>query len=159
MKISIKRFVDSSHLLKSDIMNRLQVSKPTYYKLYNGTSTGIQLDTLEKICKLFKCSPNDVITGWENLYDDELPDDFITDAEVQNNRDAKYYEDFQASPIFRPNRGYKPITDECNIDNKNFLEALSNAELVAIELLHHPEFSKLIDKIIEEEGNKKDGTA
>ena len=49
MKISIKSFVDSSHLLKSDIMNQLQVSKPTYYKLYNGTSTGIQLDTLEKI--------------------------------------------------------------------------------------------------------------
>ena len=157
MKISIKSFVDSSHLLKSDIMNRLQVSKPTYYKLYNGTSTGIQLDTLEKICKLFKCSPNDVITGWENLYDDELPDDFITDAEVQNNRDAKYYEDLQASPIFRPDGKYRTI-DQFNSDKKNFLEALSNAELIAIELLHHPEFSELIDKIIEEEGNKKDGT-
>lgn len=138
-------------------MNRLQVSKPTYYKLYNGTSTGIQLDTLEKICKLFKCSPNDVITGWENLYDDELPDDFITDAEVQNNRDAKYYEDLQASPIFRPDGKYRTI-DQFNSDKKNFLEALSNAELIAIELLHHPEFSELIDKIIEEEGNKKDGT-
>ncbi len=158
MKISIKSFVDSSHLLKSDIMNQLQVSKPTYYKLYNGTSTGIQLDTLEKICKLFKCSPNDVITGWENLYDDELPDDFITDLEVENNRDAKYYEDFQASPIFRPDGKYRTI-DQYNSYNKEFLEALSNAELVAIELLHHPEFSKLIDKIIEEEGNKKDGTA
>lgn len=158
MKISIKRFVDRSHLLKSDIMNRLQVSKPTYYKLYNGTSTGIQLDTLEKICKLFKCSPNDVITGWENLYDDELPDDFITDAEVQNNRDAKYYEDLQASPMFRPDGKYRTI-DQFNSDKKNFLEALSNAELIAIELLHHPEFSELIDKIIEEEGNKKDGTA
>ena len=158
MKISIKRFVDSSHLLKSDIMNRLQVSKPTYYKLYNGTSTGIQLDTLEKICKLFKCSPNDVITGWENLYDDELPDDFITDLEVENNRDAKYYEDLQASPIFRPDGKYRTI-DQFNSDKKNFLEALSNAELIAIELLHHPEFSELIDKIIEEEGNKKDGTA
>ena len=157
MKISIKRFVDSSHLLKSDIMNRLQVSKPTYYKLYNGTSTGIQLDTLEKICKLFKCSPNDVITGWENLYDDELPDDFITDLEVENNRDAKYYEDLQASPIFRPDGKYRTI-DQFNSDKKNFLEALSNAELIAIELLHHPEFSELIDKIIEEEGNKKDGT-
>ena len=158
MKISIKRFVDRSHLLKSDIMNRLQVSKPTYYKLYNGTSTGIQLDTLEKICKLFKCSPNDVITGWENLYDDELPDDFITDAEVQNNRDAKYYGDLQASPMFRPDGKYRTI-DQFNSDKKNFLEALSNAELIAIELLHHPEFSELIDKIIEEEGNKKDGTA
>ena len=63
MKISIKRFVDRSHLLKSDIMNRLQVSKPTYYKLYNGTSTGIQLDTLEKICKLFKCSPKAASLG------------------------------------------------------------------------------------------------
>lgn len=156
MKISIKNLVDRSHLLKTDIMNRLQVSKPTYYKLYNGTSTGIQLDTLEKICKLFKCTPNDVITGYEDLYNDELPDDFITDLEVENNRDTKYYDDLQASPIFRSDGKYKTI-DEFNSDKKNFLEALSNAELVAIELLHHPEFSELINKVIKEE-NKKDGT-
>lgn len=157
MKISIKNLVDRSHLLKTDIMNRLQISKPTYYKLYNGTSTGIQLDTLEKICKLFKCTPNDVITGYEDLYNDELPDDFITDLEVENNRDTKYYGDLQASPIFRSDGKYKTI-DEFNSDKKNFLEALSNAELVAIELLHHPEFSELINKVIKEEENKKDGT-
>lgn len=157
MKISIKNLVDRSHLLKTDIMNRLQISKPTYYKLYNGTSTGIQLDTLEKICKLFKCTPNDVITGYEDLYNDELPDDFITDLEVENNRDTKYYDDLQASPIFRSDGKYKTI-DEFNSDKKNFLEALSNAELVAIELLHHPEFSELINKVIKEEENKKDGT-
>lgn len=154
MKISIKNLVDRSHLLKTDIIDRLQVSKPTYYKLYNGTSTGIQLDTLEKICKLFKCTPNDVITGYEDLYNDELPDDFITDLEVENNRDTKYYGDLQASPIFRSDGKYKTI-DEFNSDKKNFLEALSNAELVAIELLHHPEFSELINKVIKEEENKK----
>lgn len=157
MKISIKNFVDRSHLLKTDIIDRLQVSKPTYYKLYNGTSTGIQLDTLEKICKLFKCTPNDIITGYEDLYNDELPDDFITDLEVENNRDTKYYDDLQASPIFRSDGKYKTI-DEFNSDKKNFLEALSNAELVAIELLHHPEFSELINKVMKEEENKKDGT-
>lgn len=157
MKISIKNLVDRSHLLKTDIMNRLQISKPTYYKLYNGTSTGIQLDTLEKICKLFKCTPNDVITGYENLYNDELPDEFITDLEVENNRDTKYYDDLQASPIFRSDGKYKTI-DEFNSDKENFLEALSNAELVAIELLRHPEFSELINKVIKEEENKKDGT-
>lgn len=157
MKISIKNLVDRSHLLKTDIIDRLQVSKPTYYKLYNGTSTGIQLDTLEKICKLFKCTPNDVITGYEDLYNDELPDDFITDLEVENNRDTKYYDDLQASPIFRSDGKYKTI-DEFNSDKENFLEALSNAELVAIELLRHPEFSELINKVIKEEENKKDGT-
>lgn len=157
MKISIKKLVDISGMPINEIIEKLQVSKPTYYKLYNGTSTGIQLDTLEKICKLFKCSPNDVITGWENLYDDELPDDFITDLEVENNRDAKYYEGFQASPIFRPDGKYRTI-DQFNSDKENFLEALSNAELVAIELLRHPEFSELINKVIKEEENKKDGT-
>ena len=138
-------------------MNRLQISKPTYYKLYNGTSTGIQLDTLEKICKLFKCTPNDVITGYEDLYNDELPDDFITDLEVENNRDTKYYDDLQASPIFRSDGKYKTI-DQINSDSKDFFEALSNAELVAYRILQHPEFSELIDKVIKEEENKKDGT-
>ena len=157
MKISIKNLVDRSHLLKNDIMNRLQISKPTYYKLYNGTSTGIQLDTLEKICKLFKCTPNDVITGYEDLYNDELPDDFITNLEVENNRDTKYYDDLQASPIFRPDGKYKTI-DQINSDNKDLFEALSNAELVAYRILQHPEFSELINKVIKEEENKKDGT-
>ena len=130
MKISIKRFVDRSHLLKSDIMNRLQVSKPTYYKLYNGTSTGIQLDTLEKICKLFKCSPNDVITGWENLYDDELPDDFITDLEVENNRDSFHIE---ASPKNNSNGLYAGMYTEEEID----------------KLFESPMFSKRLGQYIE----------
>ena len=157
MKISIKKLVDISGMPINEIIEKLQVSKPTYYKLYNGTSTGIQLDTLEKICKLFKCTPNDVITGYEDLYNDELPDDFITDLEVENNRDTKYYGDLQASPIFRSDGKYKTI-DEFNSDKKNFLEALSNAELVAYRILHHPEFSELINKVIKEEENKKDGT-
>ena len=142
MKISIKRFVDRSHLLKSDIMNRLQVSKPTYYKLYNGTSTGIQLDTLEKICKLFKCSPNDVITGWENLYDDELPDDFITDLEVENNRDSSHIE---ASPKNNSNGLYAGMYTEEEID----------------KLFESPMFSKRLGQYIEgimNTTNKKDGT-
>lgn len=142
MKISIKRFVDRSHLLKSDIMNRLQVSKPTYYKLYNGTSTGIQLDTLEKICKLFKCSPNDVITGWENLYDDELPDDFITDLEVENNRDSFHIE---ASPKNNSNGLYAGMYTEEEID----------------KLFESPMFSKRLGQYIEgimNATNKKDGT-
>ena len=142
MKISIKRFVDRSHLLKSDIMNRLQVSKPTYYKLYNGTSTGIQLDTLEKICKLFKCSPNDVITGWENLYDDELPDDFITDLEVENNRDSFHIE---ASPKNNSNGLYAGMYTEEEID----------------KLFESPMFSKRLGQYIEgimNTTNKKDGT-
>ena len=142
MKISIKMFVDRSHLLKSDIMNRLQVSKPTYYKLYNGTSTGIQLDTLEKICKLFKCSPNDVITGWENLYDDELPDDFITDLEVENNRDSFHIE---ASPKNNSNGLYAGMYTEEEID----------------KLFESPIFSKRLGQYIEgimNATNKKDGT-
>lgn len=157
MRISIKKFVDRNTLPKTEIMQLLEVSKPTYYKLYNGTSTGIQLETLEKICKLFKCTPNDVITGYEDLYDDELPDDFISDDEIQNTRDNNYRNNLQASPIFRPDGKYKTI-NQVNSDNKDFIEALSNAELVAYRILHHPEFSELIDKVIKEEEIKKDGT-
>ncbi len=142
MKISIKKLVDISGMSINEIIEKLQVSKPTYYKLYNGTSTGIQLDTLEKICKLFKCSPNDVITGWEEFFDDELPDDFITDFEVKHNRDNFHIE---ASPKHQKNGLYAGIYTEEQID----------------KLFESPIFSKRLGDYIEDIiniTNKKDGT-
>lgn len=142
MKISIKKLVDISGMPINEIIEKLQVSKPTYYKLYNGTSTGIQLDTLEKICKLFKCSPNEIFSGWEEFYDNELPDDFITDFEVENNRDNFHIE---ASPKTQKNGLYAGMYTEEEIDK--FFES--------------PTFSKRLGQYIEcimNATNKKDGT-
>lgn len=142
MKISIKKLVDISGMPINEIIEKLQVSKPTYYKLYNGTSTGIQLDTLEKICKLFKCSPNEIFSGWEEFYDNELPDDFITDFEVENNRDSFHIE---ASPKNNSNGLYADMYTEEEID----------------KLFESPTFSKRLGQYIEgimNATNKKDGT-
>lgn len=142
MKISIKKLVDISGMPINEIIEKLQVSKPTYYKLYNGTSTGIQLDTLEKICKLFKCSPNEIFSGWEEFYDNELPDDFITDFEVENNRDSFHIE---ASPKNNSNGLYAGMYTEEEID----------------KLFESPTFSKRLGQCIEDimnATNKKDGT-
>lgn len=142
MKISIKKLVDISGMPINEIIEKLQVSKPTYYKLYNGTSTGIQLDTLEKICKLFKCSPNEIFSGWEEFYDNELPDDFITDFEVENNRDNFHIE---ASPKNNSNGLYAGMYTEEEID----------------KLFESPTFSKRLGQYIEcimNTTNKKDGT-
>lgn len=142
MKISIKKLVDISGVPINEIIEKLQVSKPTYYKLYNGTSTGIQLDTLEKICKLFKCSPNEIFSGWEEFYDNELPDDFITDIEVENNRDSFHIE---ASPKNNSNGLYAGMYTEEEID----------------KLFESPTFSKRLGQYIEgimNATNKKDGT-
>lgn len=142
MKISIKKLVDISCMPINEIIEKLQVSKPTYYKLYNGTSTGIQLDTLEKICKLFKCSPNEIFSGWEEFYDNELPDDFITDFEVENNRDNFHIE---ASPKTQKNGLYAGMYTEEEID----------------KLFESPTFSKRLGQYIEcimNATNKKDGT-
>ncbi len=142
MKISIKKLVDISGMPINEIIEKLQVSKPTYYKLYNGTSTGIQLDTLEKICKLFKCSPNEIFSGWEEFYDNELPDDFITDFEVENNRDNFHIE---ASPKTQKNGLYAGMYTEEEID----------------KLFESPTFSKRLGQYIEcimNATNKKDDT-
>lgn len=142
MKISIKKLVDISGMPINEIIEKLQISKPTYYKLYNGTSTGIQLDTLEKICKLFKCSPNEIFSGWEEFYDNELPDDFITDIEVENNRDSFHIE---ASPKNNSNGLYAGMYTEEEID----------------KLFESPIFSKRLGQYIEgimNATNKKDGT-
>lgn len=44
-----------------DVHERTNLSRTTISNLYNGYSDGIKFDTLEKLCELFSCTPNDLI--------------------------------------------------------------------------------------------------
>lgn len=44
-----------------DVHERTKLSRTTISNLYNGYSDGIKFDTLEKLCELFSCTPNDLI--------------------------------------------------------------------------------------------------
>ena len=43
-----------------DVHDKTKLSRTTISNLYNNYSDGIKIDTLEKLCTLFNCTPNDL---------------------------------------------------------------------------------------------------
>ncbi|WP_180552671.1 helix-turn-helix domain-containing protein, partial [Staphylococcus haemolyticus] len=44
-----------------DVHEKTKLSRTTISNLYNNYSDGIKIDTLEKLCDLFNCTPNDLL--------------------------------------------------------------------------------------------------
>lgn len=47
---------------KNQFAKQVQIGYPAACALYEGTTTRISFDTLERICKVLECTPNDIIT-------------------------------------------------------------------------------------------------
>lgn len=54
------KMAEFSYSIK-DVHRETNLSRTTISNLYNGYSDGIKFDTLEKLCELFSCTPNDLI--------------------------------------------------------------------------------------------------
>lgn len=63
MKISIKKQLDKKGITRYELAKRIGVTYPTITSIYNETSTSIKLETLENICKVLECTPNDIIVS------------------------------------------------------------------------------------------------
>lgn len=61
MKIDIKKSIDMSGISKSELSKMLGISYPTMLSIYNGEATSIRLDTLEKLCLILTCTPNEIL--------------------------------------------------------------------------------------------------
>lgn len=61
MKIDIKRSIDISGISKSELSKMLGISYPTMLSIYNGEATSIRFDTLEKLCLIFNCTPDEIL--------------------------------------------------------------------------------------------------
>lgn len=44
----------------SDAEKRTDLARSTLYRLYNNEATRIDFDSIEKLCKLLDCTPNDL---------------------------------------------------------------------------------------------------
>lgn len=58
----LKRLLREKNLTMTVVSNMTGISKNTLSLLGNGTSKGIQFDTLQKLCNALDCTPNDLIT-------------------------------------------------------------------------------------------------
>lgn len=61
MKLNIKDQVDKLDISKNKLAQQLGISYPTMLDMYSGESTSIKLDTLEKLCHILQCTPNDIL--------------------------------------------------------------------------------------------------
>lgn len=61
MYINIKKKLDEKGMSRYELAQKIGVTYPTITSIYNGTSTSIRFDILEKICNEFNCTPNDIL--------------------------------------------------------------------------------------------------
>lgn len=66
MKISIQNKLREMNMSKAELSRKLEVSYPTVLEICNGTAVSIRLDTLEKLCRILQCTPNDILTFENN---------------------------------------------------------------------------------------------
>lgn len=78
MHIDIKTILDSKNMRRYELAQKIDVTYPTITAMYNGTSTSIKFDILEKICNVLKCTPNDILIldNNDNVFNNQTNDNF-----------------------------------------------------------------------------------
>lgn len=61
MRLNIKHLVDQKGLNRHQFSQLIQVGYVAACNLYEGKTERIYFDTLERICKVLECTPNDII--------------------------------------------------------------------------------------------------
>lgn len=63
MKLNLKSKVDEKGLNKNQFSKLIQLGYVATCNLYEGKTERIYFDTLERICKVLECTPNDIIVS------------------------------------------------------------------------------------------------
>ena len=63
LKVNIKDKLLEKGLNKNQFAKLAQIGYPAACALYDGTTTRISFDTLENICKVLECTPNDIFVS------------------------------------------------------------------------------------------------
>ncbi len=69
MKLNFKKYIDKSNFTQTKIAELTGLSFPTINSLYKGNSKSIYFDTLEKLCDILQCTPNDLLEIDCNIHD------------------------------------------------------------------------------------------
>lgn len=103
MKLNFKKYIDKSSLTQTKIAELTGLSFPTINSLYKGNSKSIYFDTLEKLCNILQCTPNDLLEIDVNSHDDN--------NRKLNNRLLQYENMFNQS-LFDNQLKFTTITNE-----------------------------------------------
>ena len=68
LKINIQDKLKEKGLNKNQFSKLMRIGYPAACALYDGTTTRISFDTLENICKVLECTPNDIFVSDDPIY-------------------------------------------------------------------------------------------
>lgn len=68
MHLDIKDLVDKKFQNKNQFAKAIGVGYPAACKLYNGDTSKINFDTLEKICITLECTPSDLFKSDDDTF-------------------------------------------------------------------------------------------
>jgi putative transcriptional regulator len=60
IKTNIQNLLDKKGRTRYWLVKEMQTTYKTVNKLCDNTLTGLQLETIEKLCDILECSPNDL---------------------------------------------------------------------------------------------------
>lgn len=61
MKLNIKPLVDSKGMNRNQLSKELKIGYQAACNLYTGNVERIYFDTLENLCRVLNCTPNDIL--------------------------------------------------------------------------------------------------
>lgn len=63
MQLNIQNKLLEFNMSRYELAKRIGITYPTIDKIYKGQSTSIKFEILEQMCKVLKCTPNDILTS------------------------------------------------------------------------------------------------
>lgn len=58
--MNVQKLLDEKKKTRYWLVKEMQTTYKTVNKICDNTLTGLQLDTIEKLCEILECSPNDL---------------------------------------------------------------------------------------------------
>lgn len=60
IKMNVQKLLDEKGKTRYWLVKEMQTTYKTVNKLCDNTLTGLQLETIEKLCSILDCTPNDL---------------------------------------------------------------------------------------------------
>lgn len=62
IQINVQQLLDEKGKTRYWLVKQMQTTYKTVNNICDNTLTGLQLETIEKLCSILECSPNDLFT-------------------------------------------------------------------------------------------------
>lgn len=62
INMNVQQLLDDKNRTRYWLVKQMQTTYKTVNKICDNTLTGLQLETIEKLCQILECTPNDLFT-------------------------------------------------------------------------------------------------